>query len=180
MKRFLCVCLVLLAGCAGLQKRADLPWPASVTSIETEGDIEMAWKDAKFSGSMALKMEYPDTLTLEVYGAFGQTLVFLNKHGSEFLFVAGDEKITSENVFHQRIGIDVKHFMDDIAMRGDKVDTPGGAYIARDDYRVTYGHDKRGRRMIRWEGKEGRIWLTLADETFNGGSTGGGNRSRNP
>jgi hypothetical protein len=180
VKRLLCVCLVLLAGCAGLQKRAEQPWPASVTSIETEGDIDMAWRDAKFSGSIALQMDYPDTFTLEVYGAFGQTVVLLKRIGSEFLFVAGDERITSESVFHQRIGMDVRVFMDDIAMRGDKVDAPGGAYIVRDNYRVTYGHDKRGRRMIRWEGTEGRISLTLTDETFNGGSAGGGNRSRNP
>lgn len=180
MKRLLCVCLVLLAGCAGLQKRAEQPWPASVTFIETEGDIEMAWRDTKFSGSMALKMEYPGTLNLEIYGPFGQTIAFLKKNEQEFLFAAGDERITSESVFHQRIGMDVKVFMDDIAMRGDKVDAPGGAYIVRDNYRVTYGHDKRGRRMIRWEGTEGRISLTLTDETFNGGSAGGGNRSRNP
>jgi hypothetical protein len=167
VKRLLCVCLVLLAGCAGLQKRAEQPWPASVTFIETEGDIEMAWRDTKFSGSMALKMEYPGTLDLEIYGPFGQTIAFLKKNEQEFLFAAGDERITSESVFHQRIGIDVRVFMDDIAMRGDKVEAPGGAFIVRDDYRVTYGHDKRGRREISWEGRDGRISLTLTGESFD-------------
>ena len=55
-----------------------------------------------------------------------------------------------------------------------------GAYIARDTYRVTYGHDKRGRRMIRWEGADGRIWLTLSLESFDGRDAGADGSSRNP
>ncbi len=119
-----------------------------------------------FSGSFVVKMLYPDTLFFEVYGALGQTLVHLEKDGTSFLLISGEEKATDEAWLLDRFGFTVRELMDDLALQDDKRETPEGLVSERGAYRVIYGHDGRGRRTMCWERPDGRLRLTFAQADF--------------
>ncbi len=162
---FLLSCF-LLSSCALVQKRVGVEWPREITFIEGEGDLDLSWRKEKYSGSFSLRMEYPAVFLLEVYGPFGQTLVYVKKEPSRFLFVAGDEKSTDEGVFQKVYGLSTRQLIDDLAMKGQKEESPGGVVLRRADYRVVYGQDRAGKTKICWEGRDGRICLTFNDISF--------------
>ena len=128
MKRLIFVFfLIFISGCALLQKKGEnLQWPSGVNSLKGEGDLDAAWKKEHFSGPFVVSMEYPDRFLLEVYGPFGQTLIYVRKDAGRFLLVAGDEKTTDEAVFEERYGFPVSRFIDDLAMRGRQAGDAGG------------------------------------------------------
>lgn len=134
--------------------------------MEGEGDLDIAWKKEKYSGAFAVKMGYPDHLVFEVYGPFGQTLVYVKKAPGEFLVIAGDEKSTDESLLRKRFGLDARDLIDDLAMRGQRKEMPEGTVIERERYRVEYSQDRRGRRVICWKGPDGTICLTFGDVQF--------------
>jgi hypothetical protein len=115
-----------------------------------------------------MKMHYPGSFLLEVYGSFGQTLLQVKKEDGQFLLIAGDEKTTDEAVFEKRYGFSVCRLMDDLAARGSREETPGGFVMRREGYIVRYGQDRRGRRNICWEGQKGSICLTFDQIDFTG------------
>ncbi len=170
MKRFFLLflaLLVVLPACALIPKRIEvLPWPAKVTSMEGEGDLDIAWRKEKYSGAFAVKTNYPDHLVFEVYGPFGQTLVYVKKAPGEFLVIAGDEKSTDEKLLRERFGLDARDLIDDLAMQGQRKETPEGMVIERGNYRVEYTQDRRGRRVICWKGIDGTICLTFGEIQF--------------
>ncbi len=144
-----------------------LPWPEKIASMEGEGDLDIAWRKEKYSGAFAVKTDYPDHLVFEVYGPFGQTLVYVKKTPNEFLVIAGDEKSTDEKLLKERFGLDARDLIDDLAMRGERKETQEGIIvIERGDYRVEYTQDRRGRRLICWKGTDGRICLTFSEIQF--------------
>jgi hypothetical protein len=157
--------LLFLSACALPQKRVEIQWPADVTYLQGEGDLTLSWRKEKYAGPFSLMMDYPDKFILEVYGAFGQTLVYVKKEGDSFLFMAGDEKSTNEVPFEEAYGLTVRQLMDDLAMKGERQETPDGLVIRRGGYRVVYTQD-RGRRRTCWEGREGRICLTFDEIRF--------------
>ncbi len=134
--------------------------------MEGEGDVAIAWRNEKYSGPFAVKMEYPDRLVLEVYGPFGQTLVYVKKSPGEFLLIAGDEKSTDESLLRERFGLNARDLIDDLAMRGERKEAPEGVLIERGAYRVEYTQDRRGRRLMCWKGTDGRICLTFSEMRF--------------
>ncbi|OPY71061.1 MAG: hypothetical protein A4E57_00062 [Syntrophorhabdaceae bacterium PtaU1.Bin034] len=168
MKRLsLLFLLFLVAGCALIQKKAEIvQWPSDVAFLEGEGDIDTAWKKERFSGSFVIRMEYPDILLLEVFGPFGQTLVYVSKEADRFLLVAGEEKTTDEALFRKTYGFSVQQFIDDLALKGQTNETPEGSVAERRGYKVIYSQDNRGRRKMCWQGAEGRICLTFSDISF--------------
>ena len=170
MKRlFLASLVVLLSGCALFPHRVEtLDWPTNVPSLLGEGDLDLAWKNERFSGPFAIKMSYPDFLDLEVFGSFGQTLLYVKKEGDRFLLVAGDEKTTDEAFFEERYGFRVESLMEDLSMRGAMREAPEGRVAERQGYRVLYGQDRHGRRKICWEGTEGSICLSFTHMDFAG------------
>jgi hypothetical protein len=160
--------LIFLSGCALLPKKVEkLEWPADYTCLTGEGNLEAAWGKEHFSGAFVVRMAYPDLFILEVYGPFGQTLVYVKKEAGTFLLVAGEEKTADEGVFEKKYGFSVRQFMDDLRARGRKEETPGGWTISRHGYDVRYGQDGRGRRNISWEGEKGSICLTFDDISFS-------------
>ncbi len=163
MKRLLFVSfLVFISGCALLQKKGEnLQWPSDITFLKGEGGLDAAWKKEHFSGPFVVSMEYPDRFLLEVYGPFGQTLIYVRKDAGGFLLVAGDEKATDEAVFEERYGFRLSQFMSDLAMRGHRLETPQGWTKEHENYRVDYGQDGRDRRKVCWESTDGSICLTF-------------------
>ncbi len=170
MKRLLFVSfLIFISGCALLQRKGEnLQWPSDVNSLKGEGDLDAEWRKEHFSGPFVVTMAYPDQFLLEVYGPFGQTLIYVRKEAGRFLLVAGDEKTTDEAVFERKYGFRLSQFIDDLAMRGDRQETPQGWTMEHENYRVDYGQDRRGRRQICWESGDGSICLTFDTITFTG------------
>lgn len=167
MKRLLILILVFLSGCALVPTKVDvLKWPPDVTFVEGEGDLDIVWGKEKHSGSFLVRMEYPDVLLLEVYGPFGQTLVYLKKEADKFLLVTGEERTTDETLLQDKYGFGVRQLMDSLAMKGPIQEGDQGLVIQHQDYRVVYGQDRRGRRTIRLENRDGRIRLAFAGISF--------------
>lgn len=159
--------LVILPACALIPRRIEvLPWPGKVTSMEGEGDLDIAWRKEKYSGAFVVKMSYPDRVVFEVYGPFGQTLVYVKKAPDEFLVITGDEKSTDETLLKERFGLDARDLIDDLAMRGERKEMAEGTVIERGNYRVEYTQDQKGRRVICWKGVDGRICLTFSEIRF--------------
>ena len=168
-KLFAASFLLLLWGCALLPHKAEvLEWPTDIPSLQGEGDLDMAWRKERFSGPFVIKMVYPDFLDLEVFGSFGQTLLYVKKEGDRFLLVAGEEKTTDEALFEERYGLSIRQLMDDLAMRGQRRETPAGPVLERGQYRVLYGQDRHGRRKLCWESSEGSICLSFSEIGFGG------------
>jgi hypothetical protein len=158
--------LLLLAGCASIPDKIYVAWPEPIDFMEATGDVTVSWRKMHFSGSLFLRMEYPQRFFLEVYGPFGQTFVHVKKEDGAFLIIAGDEKATDERLFEDKTGLRLQQFMDDLAMRGERKVLPGMTAIERGSYRVLYSQDRRGRRTITWEGDDGTMVLLLPQVSF--------------
>lgn len=161
---------VLLASCAVVPRRVEiLQWPVEIENVSGEGNLDLRWEGEKLSGSFALRMRYPDSLLLEVYGSpFGQTVVHLEKEGGAFLLIAGDEKTTNEALLTERYAFGVRQLVDGLAMKGERQEMPGGGLsIRHDDYLVVYGQDRRGRRTVCWERGSARLCLTFTDLSYD-------------
>ncbi|HEY3278261.1 MAG TPA: hypothetical protein VGJ94_16720 [Syntrophorhabdaceae bacterium] len=165
---WLCL-LLLLSGCSFLTRKTALPieWPKTIDSMEALCDLNMAWKDMHYSGSMSLRVAYPDAMQMEVYGPFGETIVYLKKTPQTFLLAAGDEKYVNEKAFEERFDISLKDFIDDLTLRGPVREGPGGLFVQRARYRVVYNLGERESKSC-WEGIEGRICITFLEARFNG------------
>lgn len=177
MKRTWILFLCLLIGaCASLPEQAKIEWPERLQYMEASGELQMSWRKVDFSGSVALKMDYPDTFVLEIYGMFGQTIAYLKKEHGNFLLVAGDDKTTDERVFEERYGLRLQQFIDDLAMKGERKQVNGAVVIERADYSVIYGQDRRGRREISWKGPDGAMSLVFTHVSFTQGDSNGQDR----
>ncbi len=162
--------VVILSACTLIQRKVEvLPWPSDVTSLDGEGDLDLRTPKEHFSGSFIVSMSYPGKLFLEVYGSFGQTLVHLQKEGDRFLFISGDERTNDEKALLDRFGFTTKELMDDLAVRGEKRETAGGWVTERRAYAVVYGNDRRGRKSVCWERRDGRLCLVFNDVNFGRG-----------
>jgi outer membrane biogenesis lipoprotein LolB len=168
-KLFVASLLLLLSGCALLPHKVEvLQWPVDIPSLQGEGDLDVAWRKERFSGPFVIKMTYPDLLDLEVFGPFGQTLLYVKKEGDRFLLASGEEQTSDEALFEKRYGFSTRELMDDLAMRGQRRETAEGQVVERGRYRVLYGQDRHGRRKICWEGREGSICLSFNEVGFAG------------
>jgi hypothetical protein len=129
-------------------------------------DIDISWRDMKYSGSMSLKMKYPDTLHIEVYGPFGETVVYFAKNSGNFSFITSEEKFTDEKVFEERFGIKLHEFIDDISLINYHKNGQEGIYFKRENYVVIYMFDNI-ENSICWKGKDGSICMKFLEAVFN-------------
>jgi hypothetical protein len=157
---------LLLTSCASFPRKTDIAWPDKIESLAAICDLDMSWRDMKYSGSMSIKMKYPDRLQLEVYGSFGQTVVYLLKDGVGFSFVSGDEKFNDQEKFEEKFGIKVNDFIDDMAIRNPLTSGSGITYAKRDNYVVAYELGGGKDRMC-WRGKDGNICIRFLEASFN-------------
>jgi hypothetical protein len=164
----LCVFL-LLTSCASYPRKTHIIWPDRIDYLAALCDLDMSWRDMKYSGSMSIKMWYPDRLHIEIYGPFGETVVYLLKDGDKFSFVSGDEKFNEQEKFEKRFGIRLNEFIDDIAIRNPLIGSSGEGnmmYIKRENYVVTYEFGENQDRIC-WKGKDGSICMRFLEATFN-------------
>jgi hypothetical protein len=168
-KGLIWACVVLLlSGCSFITRKNVLPidWPEKIEYMEALCDLDMAWKDMQYSGSMSLKLSYPDTFQLEVYGPFGDTIVYMKKAEGAFLLAAGDERFSNEKAFERKFDISLKDFMDDITLRGPIREGPSGRFTDRGKYKVLYNVGEKGSRFC-WEGTEGSICMRFLEARFS-------------
>ncbi|MBA4419028.1 MAG: hypothetical protein C0392_14155 [Syntrophus sp. (in: bacteria)] len=162
----LCI-IILISSCAFLPRRAaEINWPEKIAYIEALCELDMAWKDMNYTGSMALKLEYPEMIQIEVYGPFGDTAVYLKKDKGRFVLVAGDETFSDERAFQEKFNIRLADFIDDIAGAGSRRIGVGETTVQRDGYRVVYNLGGKENRIC-WEGEGGNICIRFMEARFN-------------
>ncbi len=159
----------LLNSCAFLpHKKTNLiQWPVDIQYMEAICELTIAWNNTQFSGDMSVKLNYPDVLSLEVYGPFGETVFSIQKKKDSLVIRAGNDTFTNERQFFDMFKMTTRDFIDDISFKGTKrQDTDGTLYLSREQYRVTYflgsGKDK-----ICWEGPQGSMCIRFLDVSFD-------------
>jgi len=167
MKRItILLCLVfLISSCTFLYKKtAKISWPEKIDYIEGLCELDMSWKDMRYSGSMSLIMEYPDRISIEVYSPLGDTVFFLNRYKDYFLLLTGDERYTKEKGFEDKFNIKITDFIDDIAMKGLKDVRTDKIELQKHSYKVIYRLGDAN--TICWEGIEGSICIRFLEARF--------------
>jgi hypothetical protein len=167
-KGLLALCVIILfSSCAFFPRRtAEINWPDKIEYIEALCELDMAWKDMKYTGSMALKFEYPENIQIEVFGPFGDTAVYMKKDKGRFVLAAGDETFSDERAFQEKFNIRLADFINDIASAGPGGADTGEVSIQRDSYRVVYNLGGKENRIC-WEGQGGRICVRFLEARFS-------------
>jgi hypothetical protein len=160
--------MLFLSACALFPHRGrDISWPEHIRYMEAMCDLDMSWRGMKYSGSVTLIMNYPSQLQMEIYGPFGDTLMFLKKDGDDFLLATKEERFTDPGFFENRFGIRLRDFIDDIAMVSEKeAGNNGHRYVQRQGYKVLYKLID-GENTVCWEGEDGSICLRFLEAKFD-------------
>lgn len=136
-------------------------------------ELDIAWRGLNYSGQMSLLIDYPDRLRVEVYSPFGDTVLYIERDDKHFLFIGGDEKVSDEEGFKERFGIDLKGLIDDILLIG--VYQKGGAEqcVEKKDYRVIYRAHGDADKMCIEESKTGanRLCIKFVEVSFHRDAT---------
>jgi hypothetical protein len=162
---FLFYLLIFCSSCSTAVRHEPFLWPATVDYMDGSGDVELSWKGRAFSGSFAIKMESSSSLTFEVYGPFGQTLLQINKTGEQIGILTPEGGTGGEKLFEKQYGMSVNNFLEDIMMKGVVRETVEGSSIDRAGYRVLYSQQK-GKPAICWLNPNGSIRLIFSELTF--------------
>jgi mRNA-degrading endonuclease RelE of RelBE toxin-antitoxin system len=161
--------LLLFSACALFPHRGrHISWPEQIIHIEAMCELDMSWRGMKYNGSMSLTMNYPSRFQIEIYGPFGDTLMFLKKNNNDFLLATKEERFTDAHFFEDRFGIKLKDFIDDLAMMSKKDGADkGNFFVQRHGYRVIYKLDDH-ENAICWEGRDGKICIRFLEAKFDG------------
>jgi len=170
MKRIVLVGLgvaIVLMACAHFPRRGlSIVWPEQISYLTAMCELDMSWRGAKYSGSMSLRLIYPSQLQMEIYGPFGETLLFIRKDGADFLMATKEERIADVRQFEERFGIKLDEFIEDLAMRTPRDQANGIPFVQRESYRVLYklANDEN---TLCWDGEEGRICMRFLEANFD-------------
>jgi hypothetical protein len=159
---------LLISACALIpRKTVQIVWPDNIQYIEALCELDMSWKNTKYSGSMSLKLEYPDKLIIDVYGTFGDTVIHLEKEGEKYLLVTKEGSTSEEAEFEQDFGIKLSEFIDDLVLKDYRRGETGNKYIQKRLYKVKYDLDNSGGdNSICWEMKDGDMCITFLEIKF--------------
>ncbi len=158
-------------GCALLtQKKTNIiQWPPDIHYMEAVCELNINWNNKQYSGDMSIRLDYPDTLFLEVYGPFGDTIFSIQKDRGSFVMRAGNDRFTNEKQFVDIFKMTIDDFIDDISMKGTRQqDTNGIFYIQKEYYRVTYSLNDSENNMC-WTNPDGIMCIRFIEIIFNKG-----------
>lgn len=160
---------LLLNSCAFLShKRTNvIQWPADIQYMEAVCELNIDWNTMQYSGDMSIKLNYPDTLFLEVYGPFGETVFSIQKKKNSLAIRAGNDTFADESQFFDMFKMTTRDFIDDIALKGIKrQDTDGTSYLFKEQYQVTYSLGS-GKDKICWKNPQGTLCIRFLEATFD-------------
>jgi hypothetical protein len=164
---FLVIVSLILSSCALIPKKTvQIKWPENIQYIEALCELDMSWKDTKYSGSMSLKLEYPDKLMIDIFGPFGDTVFHLNKDKEKFLLVTKEGSTSSDAGFEQDFGIKLSDFIEDLAIKPCREGCVGNELIQRDNYKIKYNFDGSSDSSICWEIKDNSMCITFIEAKF--------------
>ncbi|HEX2964485.1 MAG TPA: hypothetical protein VHO84_01795 [Syntrophorhabdaceae bacterium] len=166
---FLLICTLFFQyGCALFPSRESTPieWPSDISHVQAIAQVNIAWNNMRYSGDMSLKLDYPDSLFVEVYGPFGDTVLSIQKTPESFLLRSGSDVYRDEAQFARQFHMTVDDFMDDLAMKGSvQSDTNGNLFTQRNGYRVVYSLLNNQNRMC-WLSSEGTMCIHFLEAVF--------------
>lgn len=167
----LIICLaILLNSCAILPKKAvHIDWPADIDHMTALCELDMSWREMTYSGTMSLQVDYPDTLLIEVYGPFGNTVMYIKKDRGGFLLENQEVKDTDEGKFEKEFGIRLSEFIEDITMKGVREPVEKGfPVVQRRGYTVAYRLNNNENKIC-WHGPDGHICIQFLEVSFERG-----------
>lgn len=171
MKRFIFIFLVtiLITACSLFSRNiVQISWPDNIQYIEALCELDISFKDSKYSGSMSMIVEYPDTLLIDVYGPFGDTVVHIQKEGDRFLLITKEKVVHDEAQFRKDFGINLNDFIEDVTRKA--VSENNGFIDKKDEsrqYKVRYSTEKEGNNNICWDMKDGNMCITFLEAKFS-------------
>jgi len=175
----LCVFL-FLNSCTHMshQTASFIQWPADINYMEAVCEINISWNTMQYSGDMSLKLDYPEMLLMEVYGPFGDTIFFIEKHKRYFVLRAGNDEITDEKQFFDIFKMKIDDFMNDISMKGNRQQGDKDTFsIQREGYRVIYTLHGGENKMC-WISPEGTMCIRFLEVNFDKGQSIGKSSDR--
>jgi hypothetical protein len=171
MPFFLCLffACALISGCASFKKTTkSIQWPLSnIDAMQALCDINIARPDLQYEGEMSLRVQYPHTLLVEVYGPFGNTILSIEKNKDVFSLKTDSGVTTDEKRFYNLFHMTTEDLIKDLTMRGIKQRSADGVeFIEREGYRVQYYLTDTDSRMC-WIGHDGKMCIKFLEIRFN-------------
>lgn len=183
MKKALLFCVAvvisfLFCNCSHIDKKpVSIAWPKDFNYIEAFCEIDVRFKEQQYAGEMSLKVNYPGSIFIEVYGPFGNTVLSVVRTNGRFLMHTENEELTNEKEFYRLFHITIDDIIEDLTFKGPLTESGAGIlYKERDNYMVTYytGDDENS---ICWSGPEGDFCVKFLEANFSKGeSIGKGDR----
>ncbi len=167
---FLLLCAFFLVNSCALlsHKKINLiEWPTDIQYMEAVCELNVTWNNMQYSGDMSVKLSYPDTLFLEVYGPFGETVFSIQKKRDSLLIHGGNGAYTDESQFFDMFKMTIRDFIDDITLKGAKQQNADGtSYLRKEQYQVTYSLDN-GENKICWKNPQGTLCIRFLEASFD-------------
>lgn len=149
------------------RRTIQILWPNNIQYIEAICELDLMWKDSRYSGTMSLILDYPDKLLIDVYGPFGDTVVHIQKDIEKFIMTTKEGSVYNEAKFESDFGIKLTEFIDDLARKNHNI--TNDAKIDNNErkrYKVRYDLED-GNNKICWEMKDGDMCITFLDVKFS-------------
>ncbi len=168
----------LLIACTHMGKRpVSISWPEKFDYLEALCEIDVMLKTRQYTGDMSLRAMYPDRLFLEVYGPFGNTVLFVDRSVDHFIMKTDEEELTDENEFYRLFRIRITDIIEDLTLKGPLGSEDGHLVRERPEYTVSYHLNDRDNRIC-WRLREGDLCMKFLEVSFSreksSGKGGGG------
>ncbi len=156
----------LLACSHSGRKPVSTTWPPQLDYLEALCEIDVMLKTQQYNGDMSLRVSYPHDLFLEVYGPFGNTILYVDRSEDHFMMRMDSEELTNENDFYKLFRIRIDDIIEDLTLKGSLETEAGTPFKQRSDYRVSYHlYDTENR--ICWKGLEGDFCIKFLEVSFS-------------
>lgn len=157
----------LLLACSHFgRKPVSIPWPQQIDYLEAFCEIDVMLKTQQYTGDMSLRVSYPHGLFLEVYGPFGNTILYVDRSEDHFIMRMDNEELTNENDFYRLFRIRIDDIIEDLTLKGSLETEAGIPSKQRPDYRVFY-HLNDTENRICWKGHEGDFCMKFFEVSFS-------------
>jgi len=158
--------LLLFSACTLKPHReVKIVWPNNIQYIEALCELDLVWKDSRYSGSMSLILEYPDKLLIDVFGPFGDTVFHMQKDVDKFIMTSREGSFYDEGQFEDDFGIKMSEFIDDLTNRNNTAMNDKNSENAK-TYKIRYNLDDE-QNNICWEMKYGNMCITFLEAKFS-------------